>query len=328
MGNQLQELRKNIPQNVLHSDSNPINKEQKGSNKQIKQEITSLLDDILHSKPEQSVINEPKIKNDMDTTQKFIKAEDFENMMQTTNSGTAEKYHVEDEEEKAKIENGEDKTMTHLRFTNLRLENCKLREEMRKLKSQSKYSSVFDDYDLEIKKLNKLLESMGKDNKMISIKNMQLKHDLNNCRLSGNENKSAELKTVRSLQRSLRETTKKLKEREVELTKLTSNIRHSEIRIRVLQTSKNDTYDMAQTLSETKEELAKSYLAHAEVQAVLDKLRLQKTELEHENNTLQTQTKSLENEVMTLRRVCKKYNDDIKQNNQLHRVSKKWASGR
>merc|ERR1712154_631294 len=115
---------------------------------------------------------------------------------------------------------------------------------------------------------------------------------------------------------------------EVTLTKLTSDIRHSEIRSRVLKTSKNDTYDMAQQLSETKDELAKSYLAHAEVQAKVEQLKIQKTELQHENNALQLQAKSLENETMALRKACKKYNDDMKQQNHLHRVSKKWASGR
>merc|ERR1719461_1075550 len=143
----------------------------------------------------------------METTQKFINTEENNLPLNEVNA-----Y------------NGEDKTISHLKFTNLRLDNCKLREEIRKLKSQSKYSSVFDDYDLEMKTLHKLLESMGNDNKLLSIKNIQLKHDLNNIKLSACENKSAELKTVRSLQRTLRETTKKLKEREVELTKLTSDI--------------------------------------------------------------------------------------------------------
>merc|ERR1712130_976409 len=110
------------------------------------------------------------------------------------------------------------------------------------------------------------------------------------------------------------------------LMKLTANIRHTDVRNRVLQTSKDEWYEMSQLLSQREDELAKSYLVHAETQAVVDKLDLERTELLHENNTLQTQTKSLENEVSTLRHACKRINDDMKQRNQLQRVSKKWAA--
>ena len=217
----------------------------------------------------------------------------------------------------------EDHTVAHLEFANLRLQNCKLTEEIRKLKTQSKYSSIFADYDREMETLHKMMESMANDHRASLVRNLQLKHELTNCKLSGQP--AGELKTVRVLQRTLRETTKKLQEKEKALMKLTSSRRHTDIRNRVLQTSKAECIEMSDVLSRREHELGKSYLAQAETQAMVERLQLEITELRHENSTLRGQTKSLESEVTTLRQICKRINDDMKHKNQMKRVSKKWA---
>ena len=335
LDDQLQELKKNIPQNVFESNNNNDSKyNQYETKKDMKQEISSLLDDILEPKPQQNTVHHTAVDNGFikqKNQEMFLKSQDFEDMLKSTKSPPKyENFIVDMEQENIDNTNQENKTVAHLEFTNLRLANCKLQEEIRKLKSQSKYSSIFDDYDREITTLNKLLTNMSHDNKLLSLKNMQLKQDLGNYKLRGNidngNNKGDELKTVRILQKTLRDTTKKLKEKEIELMKLSGNIRHCDIRNRVLQTSKDEWYEMSQVLNERENELGKSYLSQAKTQANVDRLELIVTELQHENNTLQTQNKSLENEVATLRHLCKKINDDIRQRNQLHRVSKKWSS--
>eukprot|EP01084_Bolivina_argentea_P099269 178442_1 len=339
---QLQELRKNIPRHVSFQFDNNANPKQTEPNKEIKKEISLLLDDILDSKDgpkynaSENTINKNARNINMGNDNSFLKSRDFEQMFRITDECKTNSKHSESHEiELPNMNNDKQEynTITHINFTNLRLENCKLKEEIRKLKTQSKYSSIYDDYDREMKTLHKLIESIANENKLLTMKNMELKHELNNNKFNPNVNnnvntniKSNELKTVRSLQRSLRETTKKLKEKETLLMKLTSDIRHSDIRKRVLQNSKQEWYDMSRLLNKRESELAQSYLSQAQKQAVVDKLQLKITQLEHENNTLITQTESLENEVCTLRHVCKRINDDIKQSNQLQRVSKKWAS--
>eukprot|EP01083_Nonionella_stella_P154422 497536_1 len=321
---QLEELRKNIPQNTLQSNTKTDE-----SSAQIKQEISLLLDDILEPKPHESTTVKDRAPNHISTQHDlFLESHDLEAMLKST---TSIKQQESDEfklssTEDCSDEKEEDKTVAHLDFANLRLENCKLKEEMRKLKAQSKYSSVFEDYDREIGTLHKLLQAMADDNKALTIKNLKLLDHVHNYKLNGD--KCNQVKTVRILQKSVRQTTKKLKERDASLMKLTSHIRRSNIRNRVLQTSKDEWYQMSQLLNQREKELGKSYLDQAETQAKVDKLQLQITELQHENNTLTMHTDSLENEVCTLRSICKRVNDDMKQRNQLHRVSKKWAPKR
>lgn len=334
---QLQELKKNIPQNILHSNSKTkakfVNDENQNNNNKLKmkEEFSSLLDDILEPKMEQISQNSSieHLTNDFTNApthhESYLASDDLQEMLKSTKYPTNSKNEniIKTQEDEA------NKTVVHLEFTNLRLENCKLKEEIRKLKSESKYSSIFDDYDREIKTLNKLLQNMSNDNKLLSLKTMQLKQDIAKYRLSSRNNinaKSDELKTVRILQKTLRETTKKLKEKEKELLALSSSQRHTDIRNRVLSTSKEEWYELSQALNDRESELSKSYLAQAETQANVDRLQLIVSELQHENNTLKVENKSLENEVATLRHLCKKINEDIKQRNQLNRVSKKWAS--
>merc|ERR1719464_1743784 len=69
---ELQKLRQNIPySNPFECD--PIDANEPINDNQMKEQITSLLDNILHTKKEH-----PKQEKNMETTQKFIKAEEFE----------------------------------------------------------------------------------------------------------------------------------------------------------------------------------------------------------------------------------------------------------
>ena len=336
----LQELKKNIPENIIQSKSPPKSKSklmddenQNNSNQmKMKQEFSSLLDNILE--PKSSQLTHKSLMDDLEKQihpnqeETYLASDDLQEMLKSTRSIPEYQRKTKSESILEMQDHQASKTVVHLEFTNLRLENCKLKEEIRKLKSQSKYSSIFEDYDREITTLNKLLQNMSNDNKLLSLKTMQLKQELANHRLSINNTnaKNDELRTVRILQRTLRETTKKLKEKEAALMKLSSVTRHTDIRNRVLSTSKEEWYEMSQALNERENELGKSYLAQAQTQATVDRLQLIVTELQHENSTLKVENKSLENEVATLRHLCKKINDDIKQRNQLNRVSKKWAS--
>lgn len=304
---------------------------------QMKHEISTLLDDILQSKPVPPFSSSHRREHE----EEFLKSKDLQELIKIADTPKyadismqfedAEESKLQskdcEEEELIKLcsnRKQEGQTVAHLEFANLRLQNCKLTEEIRKLKTQSKYSSIFEDYDREIETLQKMMDTMAGDHKQVLVKNLQLKHEVANLKLSGL--KSGELKTVRVLQRTLRETEKKLKEKERALTKLTSSRRHTDIRNRVLQTSKDEWCEMSDMLNRRESELGKSYLAQAETQAMVERLQLEVTELTHENSTLRGQTKSLESEVTTLRQICKRINDDMKQKNQMKRVSKKWAS--
>ena len=319
----------------------------KDGDHQMKHEISSLLDDILQ--PKQTVIPPFSSRHRAEDEPDFLKSKDLEELIQIADTpkhadctGKMDEFDKMDDFRECKQQSKgteeeelmalcqerkqEDNTVAHLEFANLRLQNCKLTEEVRKLKTQSKYSSIFADYDREIETLHKMMESIASAHQQCLVKNLQLKHEVTNYKMNGQ--KSGELKTVRVLQRTLRETTKKLHEKERALMKLTSSRRHTDIRNRVLLTSKDEYCEMSDLLTRRENELGKSYLAQAETQAMVDRLQLEVTELSHENNTLRGQTKSLENEVTTLRQICKRINDDIKQKNQIRRVSKKWAPRR
>jgi len=334
---QLQSLRLHIPQNaargVAPSGRSMESRPENASSHDIKNEISSLLDDILEPKqvPPPPRSTKPRAENEDGD---FLKSKDLEELIAMTDTPKYADFSLGQHRDAAEKQlaaerlerEQEDHTAAHLEFANLRLQNCKLTEEVRKLKAQSKYSSLFADYDREIETLRKMNEAMASDQKLCLAKNLQLKHELNNFKLSGQ--RAGELKTVRILQRSLRETTKKLQEKERALTKLTSSIRHTDIRNRVLQTSKDEWCEMSELLSRRESELGASYLAQAETQAVVERLQLQLTEMTHDNHSLRGQTESLENEVATLRQLCKRINDDMKHKNQMQRVSKKWAPKR
>ncbi len=65
-------------------------------------------------------------------------------------------------------------------MTDLRLENIKLKERLRKMQSKNIYSSIFKDYEKEITILQKNINRLQKVNKILTVKNVKLKHKLTN----------------------------------------------------------------------------------------------------------------------------------------------------
>merc|ERR1719464_426871 len=99
---ELQKLRQNIPySNPFECD--PIDANEPINDNQMKEQITSLLDDILHTKKEQKP-EKQNSNHDMETTQKFIKAEEFEQDHDVSCHDT-NTYQLQDA-----THNGEDKT--------------------------------------------------------------------------------------------------------------------------------------------------------------------------------------------------------------------------
>ncbi|ETO29484.1 hypothetical protein RFI_07636 [Reticulomyxa filosa] len=177
-------------------------------------------------------------------------------------------------------------------ISNLRLENCKLAEELRRLKAQKPcYSDIFGEYDKEIVLLHKKIELLQETNQSLTVKNVNLKHKLLTLtsQMSKQDNMDNiifdkyDLPAFRVLQKQAKELTTKLKEKEAEMEQLQQQFRHTQIRNRVLmKTSKEfesvsmfSFFFVPTVLCEREAEIKELCLKQAETQALADRLQLQ-----------------------------------------------------
>ena len=235
-------------------------------------------------------------------------------------------------------DNDEDKAKINLDFTNLRLEIVKLKEMNRKLKSESLYNEIFSDYDNEISMLHKHIKYLSQQNLQLTMKNMTIKQNFERAKLSmsslfihndnskKNSNKMEELKTVRILQKRLRENEKKLEEMNIENNEIKGKLRHTQIAHKLLSEASEHANMLAEELSKCKHEMNMSILKQASIQAELDKSKMETNDLRIEKEIIKDQFTSMENELIMLRKYCAKLNQQniIKKHQQ--RMEQKWGN--